>query len=449
MPAIITINDNNLLIQQDQSIARSQGYAWIKGDNVYFDYQPEYHPVRNSRLAPQQIDSQYWQQCAQTSISANDAGMRHSADLIWQHLTQMLQAHALTEVVFVVPSHYQASNLQLLVGIAKSCGIQVVGLLNKAVVALQNKVDAPGQYMHIDLQLHQTVCSTVNVTNQKIKLAEVDVLSQVSIHAIHDALLKAMQNSFIQSDRFDPLHYAETEQQLFDQIPVAAGNIINDAKTSLLVEYKGRVHSISIDKNQWGAVVTPLLEQLHETNSDLSSAQRFIQLNNLFGDASAAQFTANGMRALDESGLLSEKQWAFDASADLMYQTELGLSHSGNNKQKDKSVGTSSARVQDQGSASVHATHLLQAGLAVPLANAHISTDANKLSLSHAKSSNAQSLVEDGRVFVMNDVGRKALQPNDRLGSNLAEGVITVIQVLGDTSRSAQSLRGKDKSLTR
>ena len=45
-------------------------------------------------------------------------------------------------------------------------------------------------------------------------------------------------------------------------------------------------------------------------------------------------------------------------------------------------------------------------------------------------SSNVKSMLARGQLTVLNDEGRLELQPNDRLGSQLADGVITVIQVL-------------------
>ena len=144
MAALIHINDNNLVIQQGETLSRSQGFAWLKDGEVYFDLQSQNNAVANCRIEPQQINTRYWQQCEQTSIAANDSGMRHAADLIWRHMGELKKVHALDQVVLVVPSHYQASNLELLLGIAGSCGLRVVGLLNKAVFALHQRITREG-----------------------------------------------------------------------------------------------------------------------------------------------------------------------------------------------------------------------------------------------------------------------------------------------------------------
>ena len=159
MSAIITVNDNHILVQQQASIASSQGYALLLDDKVTFDLDERESAIMSCRLQPQQIQNRYWQQCAQTSIGIKHSLVGNSADLIWQHLTALREKFGLDEVVFVVPSHYQQQNLQLLLGIADSSGLTTQGLINKAVMITQHHAHQDGDYLHIDLQLYQTVCS--------------------------------------------------------------------------------------------------------------------------------------------------------------------------------------------------------------------------------------------------------------------------------------------------
>ena len=76
------------------------------------------------------------------------------------------------------------------------------------------------------------------------------------------------------------------------------------------------------------------------------------------------------------------------------------------------------------------ATHLLQAGIAVPLQTACVSWSDHQLKLHSDDTSNLTELLAAGKIFVVGDAARTRLLPNDRLGSNLADGVITVVQVL-------------------
>ena len=75
--------------------------------------------------------------------------MRHAADLIWQHLSQLKQQQNLEQLVLVVPSHYRAENLQLLLGVAKACDLTVTRVIKQS-----------GTYVVLRLKL-QTVITLI------------------------------------------------------------------------------------------------------------------------------------------------------------------------------------------------------------------------------------------------------------------------------------------------
>jgi len=484
MSAILHINDNNLIIHQGDKVSRSQGYAWLNNDQVYFDLDQQNNAVAHCRLEPQQINSLYWQQCAQTAIASNDSGMRHAADLIWKHLSELKTQQSLDYVSLIVPSHYQANNLQLLLGVARSCGLKVDALVNKAAVALHSQLVTPGTYLHVDVQLHQTVCSEVIADNDSIKLGAIEVLHEVGLQAMQDALLKEIQQRFILSDRFDPLHYAETEQQLFDQLADLAAAILRDGKANVMVEYEGRQHVSSIDSKQWHAAVTPFVKQLVGAKVESEVSHRFYDFNGF----EVVHFAADGNTSLSlDAGALSSSQLSLrriprsdlvDSSGQLIYRTELNRSESGKSEpgdiaepqndaaaaepvstaaekapvknstnglspEVDRPAKTSSSMTSSETSAMASSpvsagpgavTHLMQAGFAIPVSQAHITTSQNQLKLSQARNSNIAQMLNEQKIFIMSDAQRLQLQADDRLGSNLADGVITAIRVVQEAA---------------
>lgn len=444
------INDNNLVLDSAGQHTVSQGYVWLKDDQVLFDLGDNDSPVSHCRLSPQQINNRYWLQCEQSAIPTNDAGMRHAADLVWQHLNQLREQKNLTDLVLVVPSHYRESNLQLLLGIAKASQLQIKGLVNKAVVALHDRVHANGEYWHLDVQLHQTVCSRINVANGLVSLGEVEVLSDVGIHLMQEALLRGLQNNFIQNDRFDPLHDAATEQQLFDQLPNIAMQLADSGKASVGLQHQNRIHNTTLDSKEWQALLTPFADRL--LNVSGSAKASYIDFNAAFGSAGLDLLTQAGFIQIQDKVRvpLSDVEQA-ENSGSVVYRTDLPLSANGTNQadvgedialttQIDHSlVGELSKRKDNQASriaqpktetASPEATHLLCAGKAMPIMNARLTTDNGVLGLQQSSSGNIQELLSSGRLFILNDEGRTQLNINDRIGSNLADGVLTVIQVL-------------------
>lgn len=437
MSQLLHINDNNLLVQSDKQVTRNQGYAWLKDDRVLFDSDSDLSPVQHCRLAPQEINSHYWQVCAATAINNNGAGMRHAADLIWKHLHDLSEHRGLRDTVLVVPSHYREANLQLLLGIASSANLTVEGLVNKAVLALHDRVSEAGDYLHVDVQLHQTVISNVTLANNKVVLGDIDVMQDVGIHAMQEAILKGLQKNFIQGDRFDPLHDAGTEQQLFNQIPELARHINEAGKATVGVQHQGRLHSTSVDEKAWQSLLAPFVRKILSAGASSSPRHVFVDLNAAFDNQAPSSLVGNGVTVISELTQFSTKLLqASSGQSALVYVTELPALYAGSVTQvgEKKSDGGSSSQVSHAQAASTGgdnklATHLMLAGRAVPIESAQVTTDSATIGLK-VGAANVEQLLTNGQLTILNDESRRDLQPNDRLGSSLVDGVLTVIQVV-------------------
>jgi len=442
MTAILYINDNDLRLQKSISVSqekiiRSQGYAWFKGDSVVFDTDQANAPIKYCRLAPQEMNNRYWSQCEKSSIATNKAGMRHAADLIWKHLNELQKKCAIDDLILVVPSHYQSSNLQLLLGIFESLNINVIGLVNGALLALKDQLNQTGDYLHLDVQLHQTVCSHIHVADGIAKLGDVEIIQSAGIQAMQDALLKTLQTNFIQNDRFDPLHYAETEQQLFDVLPDIALQIKKSAKAIVNVKHQGQLHSSSIDAKVWNTALSPFISELLSAADGVNNV--FLQFNGAFDNTAMSIAEAEDITLLDRL-LLNEISPALtqkESDGRLNYITELAVAQAKTPlqpmREETKPDGKVNGQLKQKPPSEpilTGATHLLQAGIAVPIEHCQLAIEGQQLKLHTQADGNAKALLASGKLFVMGDETRKEFRPNDRIGSHLADGVVTVIQVV-------------------
>ena len=437
MTHILYINDNNLRLQHfvdgdGSSVVRSQGYAWFKGDQIIFDIDEASPLVKFCRLAPQEMNTRYWQQCEKSSISNNTAGMRNAADVLWMHLSKLKKQNGITELVLVVPSHYQSTNLELLLGITESLEIKVMAIVNGALLALQNKLGADGRFVHLDVQLHHTVVSYIEVQNGIARLDDVEIIQGVSIQAMNDELLKTLQTHFIQNDRFDPLHNAETEQQLFDDLSAIAVQVNQSAKAIVNVEFQGQLYSTSIDDKVWNHALTPFMDQLLAVCAKAEHA--FIQMNGSFENKSLPQLVKSRVTLLNDLLLSNVPKFAnaHRSEAGLQYITELKVLKKLTTKRVESKVDIQPAPKENKKSSltQINATHLLQAGVAVPIKQAKLKMENQQLTLHMSSVGNAQTLLAEGKLVVLNDESCREFRANDRLGSHLVDGVVTVIKVL-------------------
>jgi len=388
MTHILYINDNNLRLQcfeesASKSVIRSQGYAWFKG----------------------------------------------------KHLSELKEQNNIKKLVLVVPSHYQSSNLQLLLGIAQSLEINVTAIVNGALLSLNNKLNSDGRVVHLDVQLHQTVVSFIDVSSGIAKLGDVEIIQGVGIQAMYDGLLKTLQTHFIQNDRFDPLHNAETEQQLFDNLSDIALQVNQSAKTVVNVEFQGQLYSTSIDDKVWNDSLMPFMEQLLASSSKAEHA--YIQMNAAFDNQALPQLKVANVTLLKDLLLSKVPPFSNNGNADdsMQYVTELKIAKASLIKKKvasspEPQVKAITSVVKEAKPSFNNATHLLQSGIAVPIEQAELKMDNQQLTLHASSQGNAQELLLSGKLIVLSDESCREFRANDRIGSNLVDGMVTVIKVV-------------------
>lgn len=435
MPIILNINDNNLVLQHLGGQIRSQGYAWLRGKEVLFDLTTDNSPVRHCRIAPQEIHSRYWQECSQNAIATNTAGMRHAADLIWKHLGEFKQQAGFEELYLVVPSHFRDENLQLLLGVAKSLEINVKGIVNKAVYAASTLDTTHAFIHHVDVQLHQTVVSKVRLSETAC-LDSVTVLSDVSIHDLQESLLKVIQQSFITADRFDPLHNAETEQQLFDQLDEAVRNVLQTGKAVIEVKSSGKLYSVTIDQKEIDNAFAAMIRRLQELKLDAS----YLDFNAAFGGAVPKVLNVVVDGLITEVVTNNAALEGLSRMDTLTYQTEVvrrvirPVPPKGQNVSHQVDAPTDVAKGGKVGD--LLATHCLQFGHAVEINKCRVSVVDGRLHCQFAEEGNVEDWLSVGNLRIINDPNRKTLQADDRLDSPLADGLITAIRVTSKTGRS-------------
>lgn len=213
--SVIELNDSEIRVARDGEIVlRTPGYAVLSADSVILGEPAE----RMARINPRQTFNRYWGNLSQDALSIRSSSARHNADLAWRHLLSIHeQADRPEEVIFIVPGSYSNEQLSLLLGIVQSCPFTAVGLVDAAVAGAA-AVAAPGSYVHLDMHLHHTVVTSLEV-NAEVARTAVHIIDDCGITDIHDACARLIADLFIEQSRFDPQHHAETEQALYDQIP--------------------------------------------------------------------------------------------------------------------------------------------------------------------------------------------------------------------------------------
>jgi hypothetical protein len=214
-PCIIELNDIGVVASSAElESVNSPGYVLMQAGKLVVGKAAQ----TQARLHPHQVNNRFWQRLSLDSISHFDDLARHHADLAYAHL---LHLHELAgepeEVIFAVPGNYSNEQLSVLLGVARQCPFQAVGLVDFAVAAAAG-VELAGDVVHIDLQLHQAVLTKISVAGE-IKREAVQTVEGAGLLSMYDRWAHIIADAFIEQCRFDPLHSATTEQYIYDRLP--------------------------------------------------------------------------------------------------------------------------------------------------------------------------------------------------------------------------------------
>jgi hypothetical protein len=255
-PVIMELNDHEIRLARDaEIILRSPGYALVNGGQVVLGE----GAVRQSRLRPRSIHDQFWDRLNEDPLKTPAGSHRHHADLAYSHLLDMHARIGKPEqVVFVVPGKFSNMQLALLLGLAEAAPFAAAGLVDLATAAIA-AVAGAGEYVHIDIHLHNAVLTQVTVAD-RVRRGGVQVIPGAGMGAIVDSCAYAIADLFIKQSRFDPQHLPETEQELYNQIPACLAALSSTGEFLMQIAHGQVQHQVRID----AAALAPALEKHYQ-----------------------------------------------------------------------------------------------------------------------------------------------------------------------------------------
>jgi len=259
----LELHDAGLLVvgDADVSVARvapSPGYALIDGESVLTGSAA----ASRARLRPRLVHNRFWDGLDSSPLERPFPRQISVADLAHAHLSQLweLVGDGVDEVILVASGSYTGEQLGLALGIARTCGMPVRGMVDSAVAAASH--GAPGgRLLHLDLHLHRTVVTEVTATQDVVR-GRVDAGERSGLVALQDALARRISQLFLRDTRFDPLHAAETEQRLYAGLPHWLARLHRDDGFALRFESAGREYSVELTRDRLAPAVDQAYERL-------------------------------------------------------------------------------------------------------------------------------------------------------------------------------------------
>ena len=212
---VIEFNDHGICVSDETGILlHSPGFALTDGAEVMFGDVAE----QQARLRPTESYNRYWQELSLDPISHGN-GFRHYADIAYAHLLHLADVCAIQgEVVIAVPGSFTHQQLEILLGLAKQTPFTVIGVVDSSAAAAATQAKS-AQVIHLDLQLHQALVSSLELEAGALQTKATVQLPGFGSQSFMNLMMQMATNLFIQQCRFNPQHNAESEQQLYNTLP--------------------------------------------------------------------------------------------------------------------------------------------------------------------------------------------------------------------------------------
>ena len=262
---VIELNDCGISVGDESGIiTQSPGFALAVGNSLEIGEIAE----QQARLQPTNSYNKYWHELSLEPLSHGN-NIRHFADIAYAqllHLAEIGQIDA--DVIFAVPGNFTRQQLAILLGLAKQSPFTAVGVVDSALAAAIAAAQSDA-IIYADIQLHQVVLTKLKRVAGQLHTDSVIQLPGVGNQNFMDLMMQLATGLFIQQCRFNPQHDANSEQQLYNELPRWLQQSDAD-RSSLILELKteSAVHTTKMPRE---SLISNLNGQYNKINQQIDS----------------------------------------------------------------------------------------------------------------------------------------------------------------------------------
>ena len=174
---------------------------------------------RKAHLYPRQVIDHFWDQLNTEPLEQPNPYAQNHAEIACEHLSGIWKTvkNQGNELVIAVPGFFTQNHMGLVLGITRELSIPVKGFVAQAVASTPNALPE-GLLFHLDIHLHR---AEVTCLKREDRLVQKDSLSieGSGLSRLYKEWVNAIAEEFVRNTRFDPLHKAASEQDLYDRMP--------------------------------------------------------------------------------------------------------------------------------------------------------------------------------------------------------------------------------------
>ncbi len=250
------------LLKVDGDRSESPGVALQTKKKIVLGWQAK----QQERLYPRQCTDRFWSLLSTEPLQERGVDVRNYAELAVAHLEAVSSAVTVPDPVWVVavPEFMDQGKLGIFLGAAKALGMSVEGFVSNAVAAV-TPADADRSTVHVDVHLHQIELTRIDPDEKRLKRARSYLITDSGWERLEDRVARRLADEFVQTTRFDPLHEAAAEQDLYDQIPGLLEEVSFGQPVPLELKLGKSVYRIAVSVRMIAEACDPLCDKVAES----------------------------------------------------------------------------------------------------------------------------------------------------------------------------------------
>ena len=257
----IEIVDAALIAARDGvRVAASPGVALVDGSAIATGEAA----AAAARLKPALVNDRFWSDLSTASFTRAEDPVVSHADLAHAQLAALWRASAQPgdDAAFAVPGTMRPREIGLLLGIARHIGIPVAGLVDSAIAASAG-VPARATVLHLDVQLYQAVLTEMQGA-AILRRRRVEGAQRAGQKAMHAAWAQVVAEAMVRRTRFDPMHQAATEQQLYQRLPEWLADLAARESLDATIDTDGGSFTATVRREQFTLAAEAWYAQISE-----------------------------------------------------------------------------------------------------------------------------------------------------------------------------------------
>ena len=254
-PLALELNDRSVCLARDGVVLASAPSGIYDGSGAEPAGTNAWHALRRQ---PRATSSTH----LGAVMSQADAPLR-AAELVSAELAKLLAQNPLRadeRIWIAVPVRVDTNGLGNVLGIVQGLGQSVDGFVDAAAVTV-SALKTGRTALVLELGLHHAAATSVDAGGQARRRRAV-VSENGGLVELYEAWLTFISTAMVKRTRFDPFTNADTEQQLFDALPVLTRQAATTGSTTAAVSNGGTRFEVSLSRDQFAEAAQPLYREL-------------------------------------------------------------------------------------------------------------------------------------------------------------------------------------------